>query len=139
MPRFYNIHSRHLCHYKCINNQLCLYMKYDPSNIIRNSKKNKLQQQQKIFKTAGELEVFSFFECLCKMKNLKWCNFTSFISWMERVYIHVMIDNYVYWKGDNAITYILTTVQKTLGKERQHLKNNSYCSNKWTEINDEYY
>jgi hypothetical protein len=36
-----------------------------------------------------------------------------------------MIDNYVYWKGDNSITYILTTVQKTLGKERQHLKNRS--------------
>ena len=50
-----------------------------------------------------------------------------------------MIDNYVYWKGDNAIAYILTTVQKALGKERQHLKNNGYCSNKWTEINDEYY
>jgi len=49
-----------------------------------------------------------------------------------------MIDNYIYWKEDNSITYILV-LQKTLGKERQHLKNNGCCFNKWTVINDEYY
>ena len=36
--------------------------------------------------------------------------------------IHAMIDNYVYWKGDNSITYILTSVKKNTGQRTTTLE-----------------